>query len=93
VKLQRSNIDWKERRNTGEGKKKEMSNVGGEEYHHEREEDHIRIENELHEQHLRDSHQQERTDQMIQIALSGLFTYMGMKLSKRGSEDEKSLKS
>jgi hypothetical protein len=51
-----------------------------EEYHHEREEDHIRIENELHEQHLRDSHQQERTDQMIQIALSGLFTYMGMKL-------------
>jgi len=42
----------------------------------------------LHQQQPRDSHQQELLDRTMQLALSGLITYMGMKVPHKDSDDK-----
>jgi hypothetical protein len=42
----------------------------------------------MHQQQLRDSRQQERLDRMMQLALSGLITYMGLKVPHKDSDDK-----
>jgi hypothetical protein len=42
----------------------------------------------MHQQQLRDSRQQERLDRLMQLALSGLITYMGMKVPCNDSDEK-----
>ena len=83
-------MEWEDERKRREEEKEEIRRKreeAEEERRHEWEEDHSRREEELHQQQLRDSCQQEHVDWMMQLAISGLFTYMGMKLPNKDNDE------
>jgi len=84
-------MEWEDERMRQEEEREELRRKreeAEEERHREHDEDHRRREEELHQQQLRDSRQQERLDRMMQLALSGLITYMGLKVPHKDSDDK-----
>jgi hypothetical protein len=84
-------MEWEDERIRREEERLELRRrreEAEEERRRERDEDRRRREDELHQQQLRDSRQQEHLDRMMQLALSGLITYMGMKVPRNDSDEK-----